>query len=62
MNRNHKVWDLIPFLGPGGRSDLSSCIRIPTRLPESAQRMKTKRFQQKRSQQLQLSPFTTLPI
>lgn len=57
MNRNHKVRDFILFLGPGGLRDLSTCIRIPNRLPESAQRMKTKCFQQKLSQYLQLTPF-----
>lgn len=61
MKRNHKVWDVIPFLGPGGHRDLSTRIRIPNRLPESAQR-RTKCFLQKLSQCLQLSPCTTLPI
>lgn len=34
---------MIPFLGPGGLSDLSPCITIPNRIPEFAQRSQTER-------------------
>lgn len=54
MNRNHKMWDLIPFLGPRGQVNLSTCIRIPNLLPESVKRMTTKSFWPKLGQHPQL--------
>lgn len=57
MNRNHKV--RFDAISRPWRS--KTLIGIPNRLPECVQRIKTKRFQQKPSRFLQLSPFTTLP-
>lgn len=56
MNRNHKVWDLIPSLGPGGPATSPTLIRIPNGLPGSG--LKAQHFRQTPAAR---SPFINSP-